>query len=147
VAQVSIKINDTAVQAVFATAIARLGDLTPMMADVGEMLVNSLDRGFRDQVDPYQTSWAPLAASTLRQKVRRKRILKINQSSGILRATLSYQASSTKVLVGYNTPYATYIQTGTRRMPKRQILPDTARGLPLNLQNEIVNIVKDHLDL
>lgn len=144
--RISIQINDTATS-VISAAIARLGDLTPMMADVGEMLVNSLDRGFRDQVDPYQNSWAKLASSTLRQKVKRKRILKINQSTGILRASLSYQASGDRVVVGFGVNYARYHQTGTRRMPKRQLLPDAARGLPARVEREIQAIARDYFEI
>jgi phage virion morphogenesis protein len=143
--QVSIKINDAAVQAVFARAIAKLEDLTPMMGDIGEILVNSLDRGFRDQVDPYQNSWAKLASSTLRQKVRQKRILKILQSRGTMRGTLTYRASRDRVLAGFNVFYADFHQRGTKRMVKRQLLPDAARGLPAQDSAAIVAIAQDYL--
>jgi phage virion morphogenesis protein len=130
VAQISIKINDTAVQTAFETAIARLGDLTPMMADVGVYLQRRVDDGFRYERDPYQNSWAPLASSTLRQKTKNKRILKILQSRGTLRGTLTYQASRDRVVIGFNVFWAAFHQAGTRRMVKRQLFPDLGRGLP-----------------
>jgi phage virion morphogenesis protein len=144
--QVSIKIDDAAVQAVFARAIARLGDLTPAMADIGEYLQRRVDDGFRYEKDAYGQPWAKLASSTLRQKVRQKRILKILQSRGTMRGTLTYQASRDRVRVGFNVFYADFHQRGTKRMVKRQLLPDAARGLPAQDAAMIVAIVQNYLE-
>jgi phage virion morphogenesis protein len=144
--QVSIKIDDAAAQAVFARTIARLGDLTPAMADVGEYLQRRVDDGFRDEKDPYGQPWAKLASSTLRQKTKQKRILKILQSRGTMRGTLTYQASRDRVRVGFNVYYADFHQRGTKRMVKRQLLPDAVRGLPVQDAAAIVAIVQDYLE-
>lgn len=144
--QISIKINDTDVQAVFARAIARLEDLTPMMGNIGEYLQRRVDDGFRYERDPYGQNWAPLAASTLKAKVRNKRILKILQSRGTMRGTLTYQAGRDRVVIGFNTYTAQYHQYGTKRMPKRQILPDAARGLPAQDVAQIQAIAQDYLE-
>lgn len=143
--QISIKINDTAVQSAFAGAIARLSDLTPMMANIGEHLQRRIDDGFRHEKDPYGQSWAPLAASTLKQKARNKRILKILQSRGTMRGTLTYQATGDRVRIGFNVFYADFHQRGTKRMVKRQLLPDVARGLPAQDVAAIVSIAADFL--
>lgn len=141
--QVSIKIDDAAVQAVFARAIARLSDLTPMMADVGEYLVRELDGQFRTETS-LQTGqrWAPLAASTLKQKQRQRKILKIFQRTGATRATLVYQASSTKLVVGVGTPYARFVNFGTRKMSARSLIPSV---LPARIIGEIQEIAADFL--
>ena len=144
--QVSIKIDDAAVQATFARAIAQLSDLTPMMADIGEYMQRRIDDGFRHERDPYGQSWAPLASSTLKQKVRQKRILKILQSRGTMRGTLTYQAKGDRVRIGFNVFYADFHQRGTKRMVKRQLLPDVARGLPQQDIAAIQDIVQDYLE-
>lgn len=144
--QVSIKIDDAAVQAVFARAIAKLGDLTPVMLNIGEHLQKRVDDGFRYEKDPYGQPWAKLASSTLRQKVMQKRILKILQSRGTMRGTLTYRASRDRVRVGFNVFYADFHQRGTKRMVKRQLLPDAARGLPVQDAAAIVAIVQDYLE-
>jgi phage virion morphogenesis protein len=144
--QISIKINDTAVQAVFSRAIARLSDLTPMMANIGEHMQRRIDDGFRYEKDPYGQPWAKLASSTLRQKVRQKRILKILQSRGTMRGTLTYRASGDRVVIGFNVFYSSFHQRGTRRMVKRQLLPDVERGLPAQDAAAIQDIVKDYLE-
>lgn len=144
--QVSIKIDDAAVQAGFAQTIARLNDLTPMMRDIGEYLQRRVDDGFRYERDPYNTAWAPLAASTLHRKVKQRRILKILQSRGTMRGTLTYRASRDRVVVGFNVFYADFHQRGTKRMVKRQLLPDVARGLPAQDVAEIQAIATDYFD-
>ncbi len=142
--QISISINDTAVQSAFVGAIAQLSDLTPMMADIGEYMQRRIDDGFRHERDPYGQSWAPLASSTLKQKVRQKRILKILQSRGTMRGTLTYQAKGDRVIVGFNVFYADFHQRGTKRMVKRQLLPDVERGLPAQDVAAIQEIAADY---
>lgn len=144
--RISIKINDAAVGSAIARQIAKLSDLSPMMADIGEHLQRRVDDGFRNQVDPYKNSWAPLAASTLRQKTRQKRILKVLQSRGTMRGTVSYRASRDRVVIGFAVNYAQYHQRGNQRMPKRQVLPDVARGLPAQDVAAIQSIVEDYLE-
>jgi phage gpG-like protein len=141
--QVSIKIDDAAGQAVFARAIAKLGDLTPMLSDVGEMLTREIDQQFRTETSlETGQKWAPLAASTLKQKQKQKKILKIWQRTGVTRATLVYQASSTKLVVGVNTYYAKFVNFGTRRMVARSLIPSV---LPPRIIGEIQAIAADFL--
>jgi phage gpG-like protein len=141
--QVSIKIDDAAGQAVFARTIARLEDLTPMLSDVGEMLTREIDQQFRTETSlETGQKWAPLAASTLKQKQKQKKILKIWQRTGVTRATLVYQASSTKLVVGVNTYYAKFVNFGTRRMVARSLIPSV---LPPRIIGEIQAIAADFL--
>ena len=142
-----IKINDTDVQKGLARAIAKLEDLTPMMANIGEYMQRRIDDGFRYEKDPYGQPWAKLASSTLRQKVRQKRILKILQSRGTMRGTLTYQARRDRVLIGFNVFYADFHQRGTKRMVKRQLLPDVERGLPAQDVAQIQAIAQDYLEI
>jgi phage gpG-like protein len=142
--QVSIKIDDRALGAVFARAIARLNDLTPVMGDVGEMLVREIDGQFRTETSlETGQKWAPLAASTLKEKQRSKKILKVWQRTGLTRATLIYQTSSTKVVIGVNTYYAKFVNFGTKRMVARSLIPSV---LPPRIVGEIQNIAADYLE-
>ena len=117
-----------------------------MMADIGEYMQRRIDDGFRHQVDPFGQNWAPLATSTLKQKTRQKRILKILQSRGTMRGTLTYQPKGDRVKIGFNVFWAQFHQYGTKRMVKRQLLPDVARGLPQQDIAAIQDIVQDYLE-
>lgn len=116
-----------------------------MLSDVGEMLVRELDGQFRTETS-LQTGqrWAPLAASTLKQKQRQRKILKIFQRTGATRASLTYQASPDRVRVGVNTYYAKFVNFGTRRMVARSLIPSV---LPARVEREIEAIAQDHLEI
>lgn len=146
-AQIRIEINDAAVLGAFSQVSDRLSDLTPYFQDLGEHLVRRIDDGFRNEVDPYGSGWAPLAASTLKEKVRRKRIQKILQSRGTMRSTLIYQAGRDRLVVGFNVYYAAFHQRGTRKMVKRQLLPDAERGLPAEDVAIAQQLFQGHLSL
>lgn len=146
-AQIRIEINDAEVLGAFNQVSDRLSDLTPFFQDLGEHLVRRIDDGFRNQTDPYGSAWAPLAASTLKEKVRKKRITKILQSRGTMRSTLTYQAGRDRLVIGFNTFYATFHQRGTKRMVKRQLLPDAERGLPAGDVAIAQQLFQEHLSL
>lgn len=143
--QISISINDTAVQSAFVGAIGRLSDLTPMLSDVGEMLVREIDNQFRTETSlETGQKWAPLAAATLKEKQRSKKILKTWQRTGLSRASLTYQASPDRVRVGVNTYYAKFVNFGTRRMVARSLIPSV---LPPRIIGEIQAIAADYLEI
>ena len=60
-----------------------------------------------------------------------------------MRGTLTYQATGDRVVVGFNVFYADLHQRGTKRMVKRQLLPDVARGLPAQDVAAIQEIVNN----
>jgi phage virion morphogenesis protein len=138
---INVSISDRPLQ----KAIDQLSRMRPVWRDIGEHLLRRADDGFRYERDPYGARWAPLAASTLAQKRRQKRIMKILQSRGLMRGTLAYQAYENRVVIGFNAFYAAFHQSGTKKMPKRQLLPDAGRGLPSRDVNAIFEIVQDHL--
>jgi phage virion morphogenesis protein len=145
VASVRIEINDAAVLGAMERVGSRLSDLTPFFQDLGEHLVRRIDDGFRNQTDPYGLAWAPLATSTLKEKKRKKRIQKILQSRGTMRSTLTYQAGRDRLVVGFNVYYAQFHQRGTKRMVKRQLLPDAERGLPAGDVAIATQLLQEHL--
>lgn len=141
--RLTLRINDSAAQADIKRLIDRVADMTPFFQDVGEFLTREIDDEFRNERTMGEKSWAPLATSTLRQKQRQKKILKIWQRTGATRATLIYQASRDRVIVGVNTQYAQYVNYGTRRMPARELIPSV---LPPRVVSEIEAIGQDYLE-
>jgi phage virion morphogenesis protein len=115
----------------------KLGDLQPVMANIGESMVRATDNRFRDERAPDGSAWAPLAAATLKRKQRKGKILKINQETGNLRGTIIYQASGNSVEIGSVLPYSQYPQYGTRRHRARPYLGTSDQDL--QAIQEIIN--------
>lgn len=69
---------------------------------------------FVAQKDPYGAAWAPL-------KVRAGMIL---SDTGRLRGSVTANSDGGEVRLRVPTSYAVFHQHGTKRMPKRQILPN-----------------------
>lgn len=87
----------------------KTGNLQPALAQIGEYLLESHQSRFQLEVAPDGTPWAPLAPETLARKKGEDRIL---QETGMLRDTLSYDASATELLFGSNLEYAATHQFG-----------------------------------
>ncbi|MCD0156016.1 phage virion morphogenesis protein [Deinococcus sp. 6GRE01] len=76
--------------------------------------------GFTAETDPYGRGWVPSRAAT-RQNRRTLR------ETGALQDGIRWKADSRGIVLGTSGPaneYATYHQRGTRRLPKRQFLPE-----------------------
>lgn len=101
----------------FGKRIAKAGSAATMrdiMAAVGEEAVELVREGFEKESDPYGSKWAAL-------KYRSGRIL---QDTGRLRSSVHRQsATANRVSVGLSATYASFHQFGTRRMPRRAMLP------------------------
>ena len=88
-------------------------DLTPVMADIGEQLLNSTRQRFSDQVSPEGEAWSPLSHVTKARKKKNKD--KILTEEGRLRRLLSVQAGKNYVDVGSTRIYAGTHQFGAER--------------------------------
>ncbi len=100
-------------------------DLTPVMREIGEHLLNSTRDRFRDEQDPTGAPWAPLSGTTIAKKRRnRGRIL---TESGILGGTLAVRAGATSVEVGSPSIYAGTHQFGA----KKGSFGSTTKGHPI----------------
>jgi phage virion morphogenesis protein len=103
-------------------------------ANVGEELIELVKEGFDRQSDPSGRAWARL-------KVRRGRIL---QDTGRLKGGWHRTATTAaSVSVGPSVKYATYHQTGTRRMVARKMVPDGE--LPRRWSVRVDRVVKEVL--
>lgn len=58
--QISIEFDDAELQRVFGRLTKRVADLSPLMADVGELLLESTKQRFVDGKAPDGTPWLPL---------------------------------------------------------------------------------------
>jgi len=99
----------------------KVSDLTPAMKNIGEYLLLSTDTRFRTETDPYGNRWQPNSPRTIARKRAEGRILKTLQSTGRLRAGISYKADRTSVVIGTNVDYAAKHQLG-QGVPKREFL-------------------------
>lgn len=106
------------------------GTITKLLADE-----------FRGSHDPYGNPWKPVFRRRRRDRLARARRaargqparadLPLVDSSRLRTASVgrsATQASRTSVRVIIPVDYASYHQEGTRRMPRRQILPDDKTG-------------------
>jgi phage virion morphogenesis protein len=87
-------------------------NLTPILEQIGEEMVqNAWDRFGREET-PDGRPWASDAASTVAEKQAKGRILKILQSSGMLRNTINYRVDGSNLAVGSPQDYAEHHQLG-----------------------------------
>ena len=75
------------------------------------------------KVDPRGDRWSPWSFSTLRARTRRGTVGKgLLYESGRLWRSIYYRVRGNKVEVGSSADYAKYLQEGSGKMPRRQIL-------------------------
>ncbi|MGL5923830.1 phage virion morphogenesis protein [Chroococcidiopsis sp.] len=145
-----IIINDREIQHAFNRLKQASSDLKAPMSDIGEHFLKRADDGFRNETDPWGVPWQPLKPKTIARKQKDRKILKVLQSTGLLRASFSYTADSNSVEIGTNrvsatgAPIAIFHQLGTRKMPARPMLPETDRLPPQDLE-EVLAILEEHI--
>lgn len=118
----------------------KVGDLTPAMKNIGEALILSTDDRFDKEIAPDGTPWKPNTAFTIAKKKALGRINKVLQSTGQMRASIAYQASRDRVVIGTNDRKAAKHQFGLEGLPKREFL-----GVSDDDRVEIVQIIEDFL--
>ncbi|MGL5924634.1 phage virion morphogenesis protein [Chroococcidiopsis sp.] len=146
-----ITVDDSQLQAAFARLRQRSQDLRAPMSDIGEYTLRRVDDGFRKEQSFYGVPWQPLKPRTIKQKQKKRQILKVLQATGTFRASFSYDAGTDFVEVGSNRVGKNGVsigllhQLGSRRMPARPTLPDANRGLPPADTEEILSILEEHI--
>lgn len=114
-----------------------LGDLTPLMRDIGAYLEGSTRQRFADKQAPSGIAWENLLPSTQKQKGDNNILI----DSGDLVRSLTHYASSNSVTVGVSEPYGVYHQLGTKHITARPFL-----GISDNDNNEIDVLINDYLE-
>ena len=94
---------------------AALTDMTPLMQDLGELMVRSTEQNFATGTDPEGNAWAPRKPSTLAAYAKRgdtpgpRPLIGPSKS---LSTTISHAATATSVEWGSNMIYAAVMQLG-----------------------------------
>ena len=124
--KISIVLDDQAVQAAFSRLLKSGHDSQPLMASVGEILLNSTRARFADEEDPDGNPWEPLKASTRARKTKNPdRIL---TASGLLGgSSINTRAGRRQVEIGSSRLYAATHQFGA----KKGQFGSTQRGAPI----------------
>lgn len=103
----------------------KLDNQTPLMTKIGGYIVERAEDGFRTETDPYGDKWSPLSPATIAEKQRKGYPSKILTRRGKLSVSFKVLVRGNTVRIASTSPESQYHQYGTRKMPKRQILPDT----------------------
>lgn len=119
--EITVTYSDAAVRQRLQTILRRTGDLRPALANIGEQVRVQTELRWERQVDPDGVPWQPLSAFTLAWKQKNSRILRILESTGRLRDSITYQVLGDRVTVGTNVSYAAKHQLGIN-VPQRQFL-------------------------
>jgi phage gpG-like protein len=114
---IAVTVDTRDVERLLADFHERGEDLSPIMAEVAEMLVAGIEDEFQTQG---RGNWAPLAASTLRS--RRGSSAMILQDTGRLAGSIQPRSGPDFAEAGSDVAYGKFHITGTRHMPARNFL-------------------------
>lgn len=117
----TITVDDKAFRDSLAQLYRGMGNLTPVMQDIGMALESRISGRFESRTDPNGNAWAPWAQSTVDSYPEdgNRRLL---DRYGDMLESLYHQADATSVRVGFGQPYAAFHEWGTERMPRRGLL-------------------------
>lgn len=121
---IDIHLDDREVRQALERLQRRLGDLTPVMEELGELLVERAKERFARSTDPAGRPWAPNKPSTLARKKGKKPLI---GETGRLRDDIHYEAGRDHVIVGSSREYAATHQFGA----KKGAFGRTRRGAPI----------------
>ena len=154
----TLTLDDQAVHAALTALAGRLGNLAPVMEDIGRALQNITEDAFAAEASPFGGAWPDLSPVT---KARREALgkwpgPKLQMTAGGLAASIFYDADATRVVLGSPKIYAATHQFGRpdNRMfgkalapiPPRPFLPVNAAGeFPPATQSEILNLLATYL--
>lgn len=118
---IEVKVVDTAFRNELALLYRRMGDLTPVMQDIGSMMESRISDRFESRTDPTGKRWAPWAPSTVDSYPEDGNHQLLDRYGDMLLSRNS-QADKNSVKIGFSQPYATYHEYGTKHMPRRGLL-------------------------
>ncbi|NJR38538.1 MAG: phage virion morphogenesis protein [Leptolyngbyaceae cyanobacterium CSU_1_4] len=143
-AEITVTVDDAAVQAALKRMRGNLTNLRPAMKQIGEYMVFETDENFRGEHDPEGNPWKKLDPDYLKWKQRTGKITKILQLRGRLRKSIVYRAESDRVSIGTNVIYGNIHQWGGKarsaNLPARPFLGVTAEN-----EREMGQIIMDFL--
>lgn len=144
-----VVIDDQPFRDVVAQISRRVGDLTPVLAEIGMELESRVSGRFETRTDPDGNPWAAWSQSTIDTYPEggNRRLL---DRLGDMLEGLSHQVNSgdSSVSIGFDRDYSTYHEWGTETMPRRGLLtsdPDAGTlseddtELVLDVLNDFLN--------
>lgn len=117
----TITVDDQAVKERLERLLSRARDMTPVMAEIGEIVKLSVKRNFEEQGRP--SKWKP----------SRRVLLGGGQTlsdTGQLRDSITARAERSRVTVGTNVKYARILHLGGKTRP-HDIVPKKAKALSI----------------
>ena len=123
--KIGIELDDARVRDAFNRLLKAGSDMSDLMGDIGEDLLNTTRERFNDEQDPDDRPWRPLSAVTLaRKKTNRDKVL---TERGHLRGAINYRAGRSHVDIGSSRIHASTHQFGA----KKGAFGATKRGAPI----------------
>jgi phage virion morphogenesis protein len=124
------------------TLLDKLKNPKPALQEIGRMLVASTRERIKDtKRSPENRPWAAWSNGTRLARTKRGTAARgLLYESGALLNSIQYQISGKTVIVGSNSPYASFLQDGTDRMPARPFV-----GISQDDNSRIENILRAHL--
>lgn len=116
-----------------------IDDLSPVLGQMGEYLVDATRDRFDDQAAPDGTPWAPLSEGYARRK--KKNADKILVLDGILRNTIAYNVGPHDLEVGTNRIYGATHQFGRDQIPARPFL-----GVSAEDDVELLELLREYVE-
>ena len=113
--------SDAAVRERLRSILAKTGDLTQPLNEIGQYLLASIDLGFENETNPDGIPWKPNSPGIRAYKKSKGYILKVLQATGRMRGSINYAVSNNQLRVGTNVSYAYKHQLGVG-VPKREFL-------------------------
>lgn len=131
----------------------RLGNLRPVLQDIGAVLENKIRDRRETLSDPNGQRWAAWAASTVATYPEGGRGKLLDRTGAMWDRTgpqwqVQGMASDLVLRVGFDKAYATYHEFGTRHMPRRGLLFADPQNGTLGEQDvqAIEDVLQDWLD-
>lgn len=143
----SVTVSNTAVVDQLNALSQRMGDLSPVMRDIGQGLEREIIKRFMGQRDPNGAAWHPLAKSTLLNRAKTGAKGGILEHYGTMLQSLSFEAGANSVRVGFTQPYSVYHEFGTKKMPRRGMLFGDPTTGELGASDEalVLDLISDYL--
>jgi phage gpG-like protein len=157
---IDITLDTRAVDEALAHLRANINNMLPAMKAIGGSVKGKVKLCFTDTETPYGNRWKELSEVT--KAKRRNRSMKPLNDTGVLKNSITYNASQFEVQIGTKEKYGITHQQGaakgqyghTRKggpipwgdIAARPFLPTQSGGLPPAWQTEILDIISRHLE-
>lgn len=153
----TITLQDSIIQTYLQQLQAKMGDLNPVMDSIGYALEQSVRRRFETRTDPSGEKWAAWKKSTDESYPRKGSkaakgksgpgMGRILERYGSMLNGLSYTFNANSATIGFDQPYATYHEWGTKKMDRRGLLTATPQTGTLGSadQQTVLEIVANYM--